>query len=454
MHQDQVTSHSKITPEDAKRPLEVIIVGAGNRGHIYSSYALMRPDRLKIVGVVDPVRERAESLAARFEVKKENIFGSYTELADQPRLADAAINCTMDQLHVASTKILLDCGYHVLLEKPISNSESEVIELVKLADARGLKVMVGHVLRYAPFFRRVKQLLSEGTIGRVMTLHSSEHVEYGHHVTSFVRGRWNRAETTSPMLIAKCCHDLDLITWYLDHTKPARVASYGNLSYFKKANAPEGSAARCLDGCQIEGQCVYSARKIYVEKDYLWPASMWGDEYQGDEFPDTEARVRILKEESPYGRCVWRCDNSVVDHQNVIIEFEDGTTATHDMFCNTARPGRRIHLVGTHGEIEGDLTDCEIRIHRMTQDVRWKTEVIKISEADDGFADSNSDIPISHGHGGGDARLMEDFVATIFEEPQADGLNNLRHSLLSHQIAYAADTSMREGRGVAIARVD
>lgn len=435
---------------EPKPPLEVIVIGAGNRGRIYSSYSLLRPDRLKVVAVADPVYERAAALGSLFNVKRENLLASYTDVEHRPRIADAAINSTMDQLHVPSTKVLLRNGYHVLLEKPISTNEEEIIELIDLADRKNLKVMVGHVLRYAPFFRTVKNLLNEGMIGRVLAVHSSEHVEYAHYVTSFVRGRWNRSQETAPMMLAKCCHDLDLITWYLDHTRPVSVASYGGLSFFKRENAPKGSANRCLDGCQIETSCVYSARKIYADKNYLWPASVWGDQYQNEDFPDRESRLRILKNDSPYGRCVWRCDNDVVDHQNLIVDFADGAIATHNMFCNTARPTRRVHLVGTHGEIDGDLTEQIIKIHRMTQDARWTTEEINVSETNVAFDTPDGAIQVSHGHGGGDARLIEDFVATILGEPQADGSNSLKHSLAGHQIAFAAEQAMNEGRGVSI----
>jgi predicted dehydrogenase len=435
----------------SSRPLRVVVVGAGNRGHIYASYALLRPDRLQVVAVADPVAERARALGDRFGVKAENLFESYQAVAARPQMADAAINCTMDQMHLPSSLALLDAGYHILLEKPIASSETEIRQIMDAAKRNRRKVMVGHVLRYAPFYQKIKQLLAAGTIGKIIALHSSENVAYAPYVTSFVRGPWNRSELTMPMILAKCCHDLDLIAWYLESTRPVRVGSFGGLTYFTEKNAPEGSAARCLDGCKIEASCPYSARKLYAEREFIWPASKWGDEFQYDHFPDYETRLKILATTSPFGRCVWHCDNNVVDHQNVIAEFADGTTATHNMWCNTARPTRVMHLIGTDGEIEGDLTSQTIKIHRMSprDKLIWTTEELDVSVKESGAVPVGA-VHITHGHGGGDGRLIEDFVSVALNEHGSDASTLLEHSLAGHQIGFAADLSMREHRMVDI----
>jgi predicted dehydrogenase len=272
-------------------------------------------------------------------------------------------------------------------------------------------------------------------------MNTLEAVSYHHMATGYVRDRWNRRDRNSPMLLAKCCHDLDVIAWLMSGVDPARVASFGSLKQFRPENAPAGSGARCTVDCRIERECAYSARRLYIEKK-RWQGYVWQPLQGRGEV--TEAMKLAHLAESPYGRCVWRCDNDVVDHQSVLIEFADGTTATHDMFCATARPTRQIHIIGTAGEIQGDMEDGIIRLRRPNLDPvpdDCVEEVINVNQ------EVGAD---GAGHGGGDVRLIADFVSVLRGESPSISTTRIEDSLNGHLIAFAADAAMLERRTVEI----
>ena len=418
-------------------PVTVAIVGAGHRALLYASYALRHPDRLRVVAIAEPNDGRRDSVGDAHQIPGNCRFRSYTELAAEPPLADAVINGTMDRLHWESGSALLRAGYHMLLEKPIASSEREVRDLVNVARRHERIVMICHVLRYAPFYRKIKELVSAGAIGEIISLHSSEHVSYHHLATAFVRGRWNSRERSNPMLLAKCCHDLDLIVWLLSGSAPVRVASFGSRMQFRRERAPAGSAARCLDGCQIEPQCAYSARANYVTQD-LWNIYAW-ESIEHLAQPTTEQKLESLRTDNPLGRCVWHCDNDVVDHQSLLVEFANGAVASHDLFGATARPTRRIHLVGERGEIEGDLTAGQLTIRH--PDPRAGHE----------YSEQRIDVGIKDDqHGGGDFRLLDDFIRILRGEPGSVGATRIEDSVAGHRIAFAADRAMRQHRVVTL----
>ena len=411
------------------QPITVAVVGAGDRSRLYAAYALRHPDQLKVVAVAEPHPARRQKLADLHGVPAENQLASWTELAARPRLADAVINGTMDHLHYASSLPLLDLGYHMLLEKPIAGTEREVRELMACAQRNRVTVMICHVLRYAPFYAKIKELLSQGTIGEITAFHSSENVVYHHYVAAFVRGKWNRRDTSNPMLLAKCYHDLDLLMWMFSGQKPVRVASFGSQKQFRKANAPAGATERCLHGCPLVDTCPYSAKIQYLDQD-LWPQYAWEYIHHLPD-PTREQKAESLKTDNPLGRCVWHCDNDVVDHQSLMVEFANGATATHNLLCATARPTRTMHLVGTQGELEGDMDRGIVHLRRFNRDHQWVPieQEIKINVSGDM-------------HGGGDMGLVEDFVRVLRGQSASPGATRIEDSLHGHLIAYAADRAM------------
>lgn len=242
-----------------------IVIGAGLRGgHVYSQYALDHPDEFQVVAVAEPDKERRESFAKRHNIPEELCFESYEELLGKEKLADCAMICTMDRMHYEPTIMALKKGYHVLCEKPMSPDKKEIIEMGEMAKKYDRILSVCHVLRYSPFFSKLKELLEEGKIGRLMTIQHMEEVGYWHQAHSFVRGNWRNAEESSPMILQKCCHDMDIMLWLAD-SKCESLSSFGELSYFTEENAPEGAPAYCLDGCPHRDECAfYADRKSVV----------------------------------------------------------------------------------------------------------------------------------------------------------------------------------------------
>lgn len=418
------------------RQVRAIIVGAGHRGVGYGSYSLSHPEELKIVGVADPDDVRRERARVRFDLPAENCFRTAEELAQRPKFADAVINGTMDRQHVPTTLPLLEAGYDVLLEKPICPTREELLTLLQAVRRTGRRLMIGHVLRYAPFYVAIKKRVLAGEIGEIMSINTTERVSYHHMAVAFVRGKWNRREV-NPMLLAKCCHDLDLIAWFKSGVAPTQVASFGRLSYFKPEHAPEGAGLRCLVDCKIEEDCRYSCRKHYIEQG-LWSAYAW-ESIEHMPSPTLEDKLRSLRTDNPYGRCVWHCDNDVVDHQSVIVEFADGATAAHTMVCGTAKPCRTLHLVGTHGEIEGEMEAGRFVVRR--PDARAGHE----------FSEELVDLSVTgDGHGGGDMRLVADFVCVVRGDEPSISTTSVEDSVYGHLIAFAADDAMTGGKVVKI----
>ena len=400
-----------------------IIVGAGHRALTYASYAQHHPTALRIVGVADPIAERRALVAERYDLPADRCFASAEALAAHPKLADFVINGTMDHQHVATALPLLEAGYDMLLEKPFAANETEMWALVDAAQRHQRKVVICHVLRFAPFYAAIRQQVLDGAIGELINIQAVEHVSYHHMAVGFVRGKWNsKRKCFSPMLMAKSCHDLDLITWMKSGVPPTRVASFGSNYQFRPERAPAGAGQRCLVDCEIEADCLYSARKHYLDHPDRWAFYVW-DALQHEttpaDLPVTLAgkhyteltlaeKTAWLTADNPYGRCVWHCDNDVVDHQSVLIDFADGATATLNMIGGAAKPSRSLHLIGTHGEIQGSLEESRFVIR--TIDPRPGCEYAE--EVVDLTVDGDMTGAFG-GHGGGDLRLMTDFLQLL-----------------------------------------
>lgn len=415
------------------RPTTVAIVGAGHRSVTYARYALRCPDRMKVVAVADPNPLRREAVGKEHAIPEEMRFESYEQLASRPPIADAVINGTMDAMHYPSAMPLIEAGYHMLLEKPIARTEEEVRSLINAAKKRGRTVMICHVLRYAPFYATIKEMIAAGRIGEIVSVHTAENVSYHHMAVGYVRGRWRQTATSNPMLLAKCCHDTDIIAWLFSGVPAVRVASFGSLKQFRPENAPAGSGKRCLVDCKIEATCPYSARANYITQG-LWSFYAWEPiEHLGGGNATEEQKLESLRTDNPFGRCVWHCDNDVVDHQSVIVEFANGCTASHDMFGATSRPTRTIHIIGTEGEIEGDMEAGKLLVRKphTERGHEYSEEPLEINVKGDG-------------HGGGDSRLIEDFVRVLRGEEASRGVTRIEDSLTGHLIAFAADRAMNE----------
>ena len=417
--------------------ITAVLVGLGHRGVGYATYADSHPDELQIVGIAEPDEVRRNRYAERFGVPPDNCFENAESLAAVQRFADVAINGTMDEIHIETSLPLLEAGYDVLLEKPIAPDAEQLRLLEAAVERTGRRVVICHVLRYAPFYAAIKERVVNGQIGDIMHIHTTENVSYHHMAVAFIRGKWSRKEI-NPMLLAKCCHDLDLICWMKSGVGPKKVASFGGRHFFTADNAPEGSALRC-DDCSIERECEYSAIRHHVDNGW-WPFYALAGESnheRGVELDEDAMRAHVVN--SDYGRCVWHCDNDVVDRQSVIIEFEDGCVATHDMVTNSADGTRRIQLTGTKGDIYGDMIEGKFTISKPGAVAGAESIVEDIQ------VDMQGDL-----HGGGDVRLVADFLSVIRGEGGSISTTTLSDSINSHLIAYAADVAMREERVVTI----
>ena len=407
----------------------VVIAGAGGRGRItYAPYAKKFPEQMRLIAAADRIPERLEEMRQEYGLEQDKCFSSVEEMFAQPRLADMAFICTQDADHVRHACLALDKGYDVLLEKPVSADIAQCRQLLDKAEKLGRSVTVCHVLRYAPFYQKLKSLLEEGALGEIISIQASENVGYWHQAHSFVRGNWRRSGDTSPMILAKCCHDMDLLVW-LTGSRCRRISSMGGLSFFRQENAPQGAPDYCMEGCPVKDQCPYDAEKIYVTDTLTGYDTNGAGWMQRAVYGGTDREgLRAALGTSPYGRCVFRCDNDVVDNQSVTMEMESGVTISFHMCGLNQRNYRTIHIMGTGGDISGDLEAETLVLNRFGKE----PEVIRM----------NVEETIS-GHGGGDYRMLADMFRA---RSQGQGtLTSLRQSLESHYMAMAAESSRLAG---------
>ena len=405
--------------------MKYVLIGAGNRGMVYGKWAI--DHGIEIAAIAEPRPDRLADAAKRLSVPENMCFADATQVFALGKIADAAIIATMDRDHYGHVMLALDCGYDILLEKPISPDPTECLEIEEKANALGLSITVCHVLRYTDFFGTLKDIIDSGELGKIIAIKHSENIGNFHMAHSFVRGNWRSDLETSPIIMQKSCHDLDILLWLVD-SHCTKVAAFGGLSYFKESNAPAGSTARCLD-CPVADTCRFDARKAYIPCLGDWPTDVVCLEQT------EEALLEALKT-SPYGRCVYRCDNNVCDHMSIIMEFESGVTATFSLTAQTSACHRNIHIMCEHGEILADDGQKQIvvRHHVASQADTFTDRIINIRTN-------------SSGHGGGDSGIMKDFAASISGN-QAQTRSSISKSVESHLMACAIEESRLTGTTV------
>ncbi len=427
-------------------PVSVIIVGAGHRSLVYSKYAETHPECMRIVGVADPDPERRRMTAEKFGIPDNMIFSSTEELAAKGKLADAVINGTMDQQHFETAIPLLKAGYDMLLEKPFALNEGEVRVLAETAHKYGRKVMICHVLRYAPFYAEIRKRIP--LLGKIMGIETTEHVSHHHMLVSYVRGKWRNTEKAGhhSILLAKCCHDIDLIMWMKSGIAPVSVCSFGGMQQFRPENAPEGAGERCIVDCppEVEANCPFSARKQYLDHPDRWTFYVWRDleKYQN---PTMQQKEELLKT-SDFGRCAYKMDTEVADNQTVIIKFADGSIASHNMLAGTPTSQRTIHISGEKGEIVGKDDDSRFTIRLLDPHSvnEYTEEVVDLNAI---YGDTSG---IKGGHAGGDERLVDDFVSVMLGQKPSISCTTIDDSIAGHMTVFCADRSMETGTVVSI----
>ncbi|HUU27975.1 MAG TPA: Gfo/Idh/MocA family oxidoreductase [archaeon] len=413
------------------KPVRIVIVGGGCRGAGFAAFASRNPHLVQVVGIAEPRDIQRERIAKDHNIDSRNIFSDWQDLARRDRIADAAIIATQDDLHVEPTIALAARGYNILLEKPMAPDEAGCRRIVENIEQRGLIFAVAHVLRYTPYTIKLKEMIDSGAIGEVVCIQHLEPVGYWHQAHSFVRGNWRKESESSPMLLAKSCHDLDWIK-YIIGERCLAVSSFGSLKHFRREEKPGNAGDRCLD-CAYESKCPYSAKKIYLERvrrnQTDWPVNVLTTDLT------LEGVTRAL-EHGPYGRCVYESDNDVVDNQVVNMLFENGKTASFTMTGFNAYADRKTHIFGTRGEIYGD--GCRIQHFDFLSDETVETRI----EA--------SDFTILGGHAGGDDGLMNSFVAAVADNEPGIILSGAQESLESHLMVFAAEKARRDNTVVRI----
>ena len=402
--------------------MKYVLIGAGNRGMTYGQWAA--DHGIEIAAVAELRPDRLRDAAERLSVPENMLFSDASQLLKLGKIADAAIIATMDRDHFGHVMQALDCGYDILLEKPISPDPRECLAIEEKANALGRSITVCHVLRYTNFFGTLKQIIDSGELGSIVAVKHSENIGNFHMAHSFVRGNWRNDQLSSPIIMQKSCHDLDILLWLID-SHCTKVSAFGGLSYFKEANAPEGSAARCLD-CPVAQNCRFDARKAYLPCLGGWPTDVVCLE-------QTEEALMDALKTSPYGRCVYRCDNNVCDHMSIIMEFENGVTATFSLTAQTSACYRNIHIMCEHGEILADDGQQQIIVRH------------HVASHADTFTDRTINVRTnSSGHGGGDAGIMEDFTASV-SGSQIQTKSSISKSVESHLMACAIEKARLSG---------
>ncbi len=430
------------------KKIRAIVVGAGFRAQIYASYAKLHPDKLEIVGVAEPNPNRRDEMKRLYDLDDSRIFINASELAKEEKFADAIINGTMDREHVRSSIPLMEKGYDILLEKPFAINKDEVRALCEAAYKYKRKVLICHVLRYASFYQLIKEKLSKGTIGEIYNIQLNEHISYYHMATSFLRGKWrSEKECGCPMLLSKCSHDIDLLMWLKSSVGVKKLVSFGSDFAFSPDKKPCGAGTRCLLDCKIEPLCNYSAKKHYLDHEKRWAHYVWED-FASDKVLSYEEKETFLREKSQYGDCVWNTKHDVVDHQSVLIEFEDGATASLNMVGGTARSERNIHILGTKGEIKGIFEDSKISIRTINpaSELGFDESVIDLTAlnldgVEAGFAELHKGI-----HDGGEYRLMDDFVRLLNGEEVSNSCTTLDDSVRGHLAIFALEESRHDNQ--------
>lgn len=397
--------------------IKVVIVGAGARGKdVYSKYIFNNPDIAKIVAVADPNEERRKILVNQHNIVDENIFDNWRDLENRERIGDAIIIANNDEDHYLPCKLALEKGYHVLLEKPMSNNLEECIKLGELARQYPNQIlMIAHVLRYTPFFETIKKIIDSGELGELVSIQHNENIGYWHYAHSFTRGNWKNSNETSPLILSKSCHDMDILSW-LTSSKCKKIAAFGSLSSLCSKHYDKNTMSeRCLD-CSVEESCPYSAVKLYLGEDPIMVNYL-------DPNPTRENVLKALRN-GDYGKCVYKCDNNVVDHMTTILEFENGVTSTFNLSAFTLDCNRTIKLMFTKGEVGGNDEKNTIEIKRFGE-----KEITTIYPT-----------KVEGGHNGGDTKLTEAFLNSI-RNKDLDIKTSAAISVQSHVMAFAAEYS-------------
>lgn len=396
-------------------PLKAALIGAGERGlNNFGSYALHHPDKFKFTAVCDIDPGKRVRFAGAHKLSQKNQFENYNDLLSQKDLFDVVFISTMDRAHSGPAILALERGFPLMLEKPIGHDLESTLQILKTAEKTKTPLQVVFPLRYTAIFQRAKLIIHSGRLGKIFSVSHTEYVDHIHFSHSFVRGNWGNSEKSTPSIVQKCCHDMDILFWLIND-KPVKVSSFGNLSFFNESGKPGSVPLRCLDGCEYENLCPYSVHKIYLKEKTSWPVCVVSIDSSLD------ARTQAIQD-GPYGRCVFQCDNNVCDHQHVLIEFESGIIADLRMEGLSPFEGRVLEIQGTKGHLSLSTIENTIRITSLSGN---DTEEIR---------------PEIHSgsHLGGDELLLTDWFKDLTQASENE-IFNFNDLLYGHLLAFNAE---------------
>lgn len=428
------------------------ILGYGDRSSKYSKYALDYPEELEVVAVIDVAKHKLEKAKKLFGLNDEKLFYSLDDFLAKDIKCDFVINGTMDSLHYETSIKLLNKGYNLLLEKPITANVNELLEIQNLANKNNLKVVVCHVLRYTMFYSKIKEVIASGAIGKIVNIQMNEHVWHGHFINAYVRGKWrNEKVCGSGLLLAKCCHDTDLLCWLNSDTEPTSVSSFGSRSLYTPKNAPEGSTEYCYN-CPNKNECVFNAMDFELKKDYC-PQYTWLGVNKTISDITEEEKIDFLKKDT-YGKCVYKTDMDIVDRQCVSVEYANGSIATLNMIGGATIAGRHIHIIGEMGEIVGYIEENKFIVRKFfacdrEEQLKQNQEVYDLDKI---YVLDAKDQSVS-GHYGGDFFIMKDLLKLLRGEKNSLSTTDINDSVKGHMLCYAAETARKEKRVVSLAEL-
>ena len=407
--------------------MKFAIIGLGGRGGTYAHF--IQYYKSELVAVCDPDISKKE-LAISYGMKEDGFYTDEDEFFSKGKLADALVVATLDTLHYRQVMRALEIGYDILLEKPIAMTLEECEKIRDKANELGRKVVVCHVLRYSPYYNKVKELLDEGIIGKPICIEITENIGYYHYAHSYCRGNWRNTDVSTPLILAKNCHDTDMICWLIGKNCLS-VSSFGSLFYFKEENAPEGSSTHCYS-CKYKDSCKYSAFLLYNNEDYEKRAGLAKHGRLGD--TEEEINKSLENPDNLLGRCVYRCDNNVADNQIVNIQFEGNIIARLKTIAFSERMGRDLTINGTDGVLY------------FSRSAEGKT-VVTVEK----FGGDKTDYPISEPkggyahHAGGDVAIVEQFIEYIESGKMTKNITDISASVMGHKLAFLAEESRLNG---------
>lgn len=424
------------------KQIKAVIVGYGNRGQVYADYSLDRPEELSVVAVVDPNEFKLEEAKKRYSLSSDRLFGSFEEFLKSKIECDIVINATMDEMHYETAMQILENGYDMLIEKPIVPNKKELFDIKKAAEKKNLRVFVCHVLRYTPFYKTIKKLIADGEIGEIISMEMNEHVCRQHYLASYDRGKWNSEEKCgSGFLLAKCCHDFDIMCWLNNATAPEKVSSMGSRSEFVRERMPKDASEFCYE-CKYKDVCRYSALREYIDLNVM-PFLVWDKLNKPLDEITKEEKIEFLKHDN-YGRCAYIAGGDIVDRQNAIIAFKNGSQCSFTLVAGATKPDRYIHIVGQWGEIEGKIEEGLVTLRKYDPSPSKFYGVEEVIDVNKRVVNNAR----FGGHNGGDFAIMNDLIRYLNGERTSLSITTLDDSVNGHLCVFAAEESRKEEKVV------